>query len=606
MKIIGIEIENFKGIQHIKFDFERNINNNIITLIGLNESGKTTILEAINCFEYNEENTKSLSIEQAFIKDKFDMIPIKKRANFNGNISIKLSFSLDEEDNKIIRDKIKKDLEINIQNVINKIEVEQRYTFEDSKYKNTNFLWSGADFKYYKSSKSKKLTELESGSIEWKKAIGIIKELMPSILYFPTFVFDFPNRIYLEEEKKEDEKNTFFKNVMQDILAGLDNPLDIDKHIKERILDAQKDTNSKESLEQALIQIERKIDHEVFKEWASINPNDNAISKELKIDYGIETKNGAYLEFSIQDVDGKFKINERSLGFRWFFVFFLLILFRGNRKNKNVVFLFDEPASNLHQTAQIKLLDNLQKISKNSMIIYTTHSQYLINPKWLENDYIVKNEGLDYNNDNNYYSAQTDIKIWKYKEFVSKYPDSVDYFQIVLDVLKVMSSRLEKVNNAVILEGKNDYYTLKLMQTKLLKSYDIDFIPGLGSGNLDTIISLYIAWGKNIIVLLDSDSAGEKEKKRYIEKYGKIIENRIFTYSDIDSKWSNNAMEKIIGKEECSRFCKYIYPNLTRPNKKTFNRAIQEALVINNDFQFSKDSIKNVEKILEFLLKKLN
>lgn len=305
-------------------------------------------------------------------------------------------------------------------------------------------------------------------------------------------------------------------------------------------------------------------------------------------------------------MDGKFKINERSLGFRWFFVFFLLILFRGNRKNKNVVFLFDEPAANLHQTAQIKLLDNLQKISNNSMIIYTTHSQYLINPKWLDNDYIVKNEGLDYNNDNSYYSAQTDIKIWKYKEFVSNYPDSVDYFQIVLDVLKIMPSRLEKVNNAVILEGKNDYYTLKFMESRLDKEYNIDFIPGLGSGNLDTIISLYIAWGKNIIVLLDSDDAGEKERNRYIKKYGKILENRIFTYSDIDNKWANNAMEKIIGKEECIRFSKSIYPNLVKPNKKTFNRAIQEAMITNNKFEFKENTISNIKKIFEFLAQKLD
>lgn len=281
MKIVGIEIKNFKGIQHIKLDFEKNTNN-IITLIGLNESGKTTILEAINCFEYNEENTKSLSMEQAFIKDKFEMIPIKKRANFNGEISIKISFKLDKADNEFIKEKINENLGIDIKNEIDKIEVEQQYIFEDSKYKKTTFLWGGAEFEYYKSNRSKKITKLDARSEEWKRAITIIKELMPSILYFPTFVFDFPNRIYLEDEKKEDEKNIFFKNVMQDILAGLDNPLDIDKHIKDRILEAQKDTNAKESLEQALIQIERKIDYEVFNEWSSINPNDNAISKELK------------------------------------------------------------------------------------------------------------------------------------------------------------------------------------------------------------------------------------------------------------------------------------------------------------------------------------
>lgn len=605
MKIGKIEIKNFKGIQHIELDFSRNINSNIYTLIGLNESGKTTILEAINCFEYSDENTKSLGQEQTFIKDEHDLIPIKKRANFNDIISIKMTYLLDEEDNHFLKGNIKNELNINMENELNNISVEQQYIFKDSKYQDTKFCWEGVNIEYKKTKRTKKNDTIKISTEEGKKVISIIEKMMPSILYFPTFVFDFPNKIFLDEGKMDGEKNKFFKNVIQDILAGLDNPLDINKHIRDRIIESSKDVNAKESLEQALIQVQRKIEREVFKEWTSINSNVNPISKELKIDYGIDEKKGAFLEFAIQDMDGKFKLNERSLGFRWFFVFFLLILFRGNRRGKNVIFLFDEPASNLHQTAQIKLLDNLQKISKNSMIIYTTHSQYLINPNWLESAYIVKNEGLDYRDDDNYYSAQTDIKIWKYKEFVAKYPDSVDYFQIVLDVLEVMPSRLEKVNNAVILEGKNDYYTLQYFKKNFEGNYDIDFIPGLGSGNLDAIISLYIGWGKNLIVMLDSDKAGEKEKYRYIEKYGKILENKVFIYEDICEDWNKNAMEKILGKEECDRFSKRVYPELMRADKKSFNRAIQEALVTDIDFEFKDETITNVKKILDFLASKL-
>ena len=39
-----ITINNFKGIKNIELNLE---NNRIITLVGLNESGKTTIMEAI-------------------------------------------------------------------------------------------------------------------------------------------------------------------------------------------------------------------------------------------------------------------------------------------------------------------------------------------------------------------------------------------------------------------------------------------------------------------------------------------------------------------------------------------------------------------------------
>ncbi len=43
----NFEIENYKGIKEIKVDLS---NNRILTFVGLNESGKTTILASINWF----------------------------------------------------------------------------------------------------------------------------------------------------------------------------------------------------------------------------------------------------------------------------------------------------------------------------------------------------------------------------------------------------------------------------------------------------------------------------------------------------------------------------------------------------------------------------
>jgi predicted AAA+ superfamily ATPase len=47
MKVIRFEIEKFKGILRASINLSDEIPGNVITLIGLNESGKTTILEAI-------------------------------------------------------------------------------------------------------------------------------------------------------------------------------------------------------------------------------------------------------------------------------------------------------------------------------------------------------------------------------------------------------------------------------------------------------------------------------------------------------------------------------------------------------------------------------
>ena len=47
MKYKKFNIENYKGIDKVELDLS---NSRIITLVGLNESGKTTIMEAINLF----------------------------------------------------------------------------------------------------------------------------------------------------------------------------------------------------------------------------------------------------------------------------------------------------------------------------------------------------------------------------------------------------------------------------------------------------------------------------------------------------------------------------------------------------------------------------
>lgn len=84
MKLKYFEIRNFKGIEHIKLDFGSKPNSRVYTLVGLNESGKTTILEAIHFFEAHSQSENPLELHGYTITDVHKLIPISKRANFNG------------------------------------------------------------------------------------------------------------------------------------------------------------------------------------------------------------------------------------------------------------------------------------------------------------------------------------------------------------------------------------------------------------------------------------------------------------------------------------------------------------------------------------------
>jgi len=50
MKIVTLILQKFRGINRVEIELEAKIDRKIITLIGLNESGKTTILEGLSYF----------------------------------------------------------------------------------------------------------------------------------------------------------------------------------------------------------------------------------------------------------------------------------------------------------------------------------------------------------------------------------------------------------------------------------------------------------------------------------------------------------------------------------------------------------------------------
>src|SRR3954470_16937703 len=108
MKFSEFIIKNFKGIEDITFNLNKSPSANIYTLVGLNESGKTTILEAINLFNPNDRGLSALEVPGAVIKDYNELIPISKRDNFNDIIKITVKLELEVNDiikiNKFIAD----------------------------------------------------------------------------------------------------------------------------------------------------------------------------------------------------------------------------------------------------------------------------------------------------------------------------------------------------------------------------------------------------------------------------------------------------------------------------------------------------------------------
>lgn len=89
MRFLSFEIENFRGIKWAKIELVP-AGAGIFTLIGLNESGKTTILEAISTFQVRGDgDEKSLYQTKPSQIDPSSFVPKQDKATFTGDIIVK-------------------------------------------------------------------------------------------------------------------------------------------------------------------------------------------------------------------------------------------------------------------------------------------------------------------------------------------------------------------------------------------------------------------------------------------------------------------------------------------------------------------------------------
>jgi len=616
--ITSFYIQNFKGIISLHLDLEKTPKGAIFPIVGLNESGKTTILEAINYFTpYAPENIPLDKLfKEKFISDDIhELIPIGKRANFNSEIEIATNIRVDASDKEIISNYCKTELNYNLDKnfLKDKLSIRRVFEFKNSNYSKTTNYWN-IKLKGKRTGERRKKILSSKGKDRklWVNIVNFVETLLPSVLYFPTFLFEFPDKIFLQKTSKEDISNSFFRTIIQDILDSLGPGLTIKEHILDRA--GSSNQSDKRNLRALLNEMALQVTQSIFGAWKDIineDMGDKEIIITLDTDVGSKNKKAYYLRFSVFDGRLEYSISERSLGFRWFFCFLLFTHFRGYRINRKMdLILFDEPASNLHSSAQGQLLKCFDSTAlQGYKIIYSTHSQYMINPKWLENTFIVKNLSQKFNENslNDYSKKETNISIQRYREFVSQNPNETTYFQPILDHLCFQPCKLEYIPNVVMLEGKYDYYYLEYFIEKLFPEIsNLNFLPGMGATNLGPIISLYQAWGKKYIIILDSDSVGLKRRKMYLTEY-LLPEDKIYTLEDIDSNWNNYKFEKLFSSQAKTNLRDKYFPNRSKKlSKSELAKLIQEMLLVKEPWNYCDETSDNFKKIIEFSNDKLN
>ena len=597
----SFKIKNFKGIDEVNVDLA---NSRIITLVGLNESGKTSIMEGVQLF-YRMAKDENPTTEQL---NEFR----PKGINFSGNIEISATLILEDEDKKKIENYWKSSLaKRNGLDLPQELRYDIKFKYELHTYKDNERNWT-----FPVKTKNSKRGLYETDKTGWNALVSHVKsEIVPEILYFDDFIFQIPEKICFvktgvaETDEVSNKNNKVWQLVVNDVLKSVDDRMSFQNHVVD-VWETDRDAASNR-----LSQMEKALDEKITKRWGDLFGKNKINFKEIKLDPEY-TDGKLYLSFKIRTESKKeFLVRERSKGFKWFFSFLLFTEFR-KKRTRNILFLLDEPASNLHSSAQAKILEALHELSTDSLVIYSTHSHHLINPEWLIGAYICINENLSNEVLEGSLNLEDQAKITavKYYTYVGKGlgSDNVSYFQPILDRLDYQPSIVEPIPDIVILEGKNDWYTLRYFEEVILKRRNkANFYPGGGRDKLSDIIRLYLAWGKKFIVLLDGDD-GVKSQAQYIKEFGEFVKDRIFTIKDALNKAV--AIEGLIGVMDQRElydaiFEKGSYNECKKKSpkkiKENLNYALNQLQLQKKEVVLNKTTLDNFTKLLDFANEKL-
>ena len=308
-----------------------------------------------------------------------------------------------------------------------------------------------------------------------------------------------------------------------------------------------------------------------------------------------------------------FSINERSLGFRWFFAFILFTEFRKARADEagEPLFLFDEPASNLHESSQKRLLASFERLSNKSKVVYSTHSPYLLNPRFILNTFIVRDVGR---NDKNDYDFEQNIKTTPYRQFVSEHPDEETHFKPLLNVLDFKATDFDLTDKILFVEGTSDYYSFKWIKEILQnESFDFKPYPGAGVDKYGRIFREYLAHNRKFIAVFDADpkegrsgKGGKYAKDKYIEEISEELKKNIFTLKDVDARFDGFTTENLFTEQDRLNIQKKSYPDSTEYSKKQFNSAIKELFIDREKLPLSEETKANFKKTFQFIKEKFD
>lgn len=527
MKLKKFRIKNFKSIVDSGDCY---LTDTITILAGKNESGKTSILEALEDFDTNQkirESAKPIKspdaipeisitfiVEKSTLKEILDEIksPIKAMTDVEleiiktfpdkysfGELTLKneiFGSKEIEKNQKSIKDKWEK-----IKTMRSKYETlaGNLFDFEFSDFENektlfTNFtnattpnLTQITDEKE-RERFSKLLTEIkvDLGNITnllvtETKFFNGLKRWIPNFILFNSFEDIFPNKIPFAEL----EKNEWIKDLS--VISDLN--IATIKGTDDRGKEKHKDD----------VNIKLNKDYEKF--WTQDVSN-------LSVSW-----DSAHLYFWIKEDGYPYEPSLRSKGRQWHLAFYVKVSARANEDVPNII-LIDEPGLFLHAKAQEDILGKLEDSAKEVQLVFSTHSPYLLEADKLNRVRLIHRANETGTQIENKVHALAD------KETLTPILTAIGL------ELSAGISAVDRVNN-VIVEGPSDVFYLNAFK-KILTKNSVNFIFGGGAGNMPFVGTILHGWGGKVVYLYDNDQ-GKKDGEKNLKDNWLVLKDLILS-----------------------------------------------------------------------------
>ncbi len=569
MKLNKIEIEKFRSIESVEIDIDE-----MMVLIGENNSGKSNILKALELFY--EDSIRGINEEYFYFK-KQD-IPISIKLTFNKLTDI---------------EKRQKYLKHYIYNDSIRIKKEIYYDRENSKYSMIFFTWQAApknmifDLSKFDEFKAdiKKIVEdqnlpnyfknenggvtqasykegikqhiangaVEYGEPDWFKNPGGLKEVFTSLL--PRF-YIVPAVKDAQDESKTTTQTVFGK-LINDLTSRIaaENPQF--KLVKEQLEGLKKYLNKAQDGTETdrLVEIknlETTLSSIISESMPGSKVDIEIITPEL-IDLFKDTK------ISIDDslstsIDSKGHGLQRALIFAYIRAYAKVINIIDDEndltgeipKVRNFLLGIEEPELFLHPNGQRKMMKVLEDISKTDQVITCTHSNFFVNMFNYKDIVIVKRE----NNGPTYsYQYKTDIFETEDKEEQKRLRKVFRY----LSMFDLSRSEMFFSKKVILVEGDTEKFIIPYWASQYANSNDkydlssknICVIECSGKTNLHVFMRVLTAFKIPFIVIHDIDPINfpiEKPNKTDKEK----TELRMFRENEFIEKTLNQDFGRII------------------------------------------------------------